>query len=82
MNKHYLNKSKTSIEWCAYLTELFFFKNQNDVFDCYLVILNDKVYLSYNPTIGLSQDYVDFLFNNLPKNPLDKKPRFFKKMYK
>jgi|688.fasta_scaffold05898_6 hypothetical protein len=65
-------------KWFAQVQNMFFFKNQTDVFDCYLLILNDKLYLSYRVSNNLSYNFMKFVLKELPKNPQHKKRKFYK----
>jgi hypothetical protein len=63
--------------WHDQIEKCFFFKNQIDLFDCYLLIMNNQVYINFNIRKELSRKFVDFVLNNLPKRQKDYKKRFF-----
>jgi hypothetical protein len=63
--------------WQTQLEQCFFFNNQIDLFDCYLTMMNNQVYINFNIRKELSRKYVDFVVNNLPKKKKDYKKRFF-----
>jgi hypothetical protein len=65
-------------QWYAQIEQIYFFKNQTDVFDCYLLILNNKLYISYRVSSNLSYNFMKFVLNTLPKNPKQKKRKFYK----
>lgn len=64
--------------WFNHLNSVFFFKNQDEVFSCFLFTMNKSVFLSYNPDIKLSHEYMKFVLAFYPKNYRDKKRRYFK----
>jgi hypothetical protein len=68
-----------NFQWMIHLTKIFFYKNQKEAFDCYLIELNNEVHISYNRKNALSCEFCDFIFNNLPKTKKDKKRRVFTK---
>ena len=57
---------------------MYFFSNQNELFDCFLVLLNKEVFISYEYTNPLSVDFMKFVVKTLPTNKLEKKKRFYR----
>ena len=75
----YYKKSESAHElWFNHIETIYFFKNQSELFDCYLTILNKTVCLSYNIRNSLSFDFMQFVTKSVPTNPRDKKKRFYK----
>ena len=66
------------LEWMKYISTLYFFKNQHEVFSCFLTDLNQKVYISYSDKINISRDFAHFVLLTLPKVKRDKRKRFYK----
>ena len=60
------------------LNSMYFFKNQNELFDCYLILMNDKVYINYNIKNSISIDFMKFVRLTAPTNIKDKKRKFYK----
>ncbi len=65
------------LDWLQKINDMFFYKNQSELFDCYLTTLNKKVYISYDQEARLSINFAHFVRDNLPKNIRDKKRRSF-----
>ncbi len=65
------------LDWMQRINDMFFYKNQSDLFNCYLTTLNKKVYISYDQESRLSINFAHFVRDNLPKNIRDKKRRSF-----
>ena len=63
--------------WHEQINSCFFFSNQITLFDCYLLTMNNQLYVNYNIRKPLSIKFVDFILNNLPKTKKDNKKRFF-----
>ncbi len=67
------------MDWLKRVHAIFFFKNQSELFDCYLTTLNKQVYISYNQDVRISIEFAHFVRDNLPKNIRDNKKRYYKK---
>ena len=69
------------IDWHDHIANCYFFKNQHQIFDCFLCILNKKVYINYNCRHHLSINFMEFVVATLPKNKRDKKRRNYKSKF-
>lgn len=65
-------------EWEEHVKEIFFFKNQQLLFGCFLIKANSKLYLSFKIHNELSRQFMEFVLRNLPKKTKDRKKRHFK----
>ena len=65
-------------EWYNRVQDCYFFKNQSQIFDCFLTIMNKKLYLSFNTKSALSRSFMEFVIYTLPTKQKDKKRRFFR----
>jgi hypothetical protein len=74
----YEKKTDGHLEWYNHLNSIYFFKNQNELFDCFFIILNKKIYISYNVRNNLSIDFMKFVKITAPTNIKDKKRRIYK----
>jgi hypothetical protein len=62
-----------------HIKDIYFFKNQSEIFKCHLVILNKRINICFNTKYPLSREYVEFIIKTFPTNAKDKKKRFFSK---
>jgi hypothetical protein len=64
-------------KWFEQLERVFFYKSQKELFDCFLIMMNKEVFVSYNFNNTLSFNFSQFILKNLPKNIRDQKKRFY-----
>ena len=76
--KCYTQSDDGCTEWYNKLYAMYFFSNQNELFDCFLVLLNKEVFIYYEYTNPLSVDFMKFVVKTLPTNKLEKKKRFYR----
>jgi hypothetical protein len=75
---HFRAMNDGYLKWQEQLETVFFFSNQKDVFDCYLISLNKEIFVNYNTKNTLSFNFTQWMLKTLPKNVRDKKKRFYK----
>jgi len=75
---HFRAMNDGYLKWQKQLETVFFFSNQKDVFDCYLISLNKEIFVNYNTKNTLSFNFTQWMLKTLPKNVRDKKKRFYK----
>lgn len=64
--------------WFDVLTKMYFYKNQAEIFDCFLQILNHKVFICLDTKNKFARQYAAFILHTAPTNIKDKKRRIFK----
>lgn len=78
MPDSYKRNNATVLDWFTVLRNMFFFRNQEEVFDCSLTIFNGEVCLLFNAKKSLSRDFMEFILRSLPKSVKEKNRKFFK----
>ena len=75
---HYKQHDDAHEKWMSQLNKIYFFSNQHEVFDCFLVKMNKEIFISYNVDLERSFDFTQFVLKTLPKNLKEKKRKFYK----
>jgi hypothetical protein len=75
--EYYKKQPNGYLLWYKKLQDMYFFGNQSELFDCFLIVLSDGVFITYNTQKYLSIDFMLYVRKTLPDNPRDKRKRYY-----